>query len=100
MTQPDFNGIFAAVLASAKIVGMGGGNVTLSVLDYCGTPQEPRLAFKVTGVDTADRVITLPARAFTATWKADDTNAYPVSVKVGSGERSIEPGQVVSIVTD
>lgn len=95
MAESVFNGLFAALLARALIIGVDAGNQTLDASAY-----KDNDAFQVTGADTTGRTVTVPQLRRISIWQADAENDHQVTLKRGTGSVSIEPGQRITLVTD
>jgi len=96
MTQL-LNGLFAALVARGLVIGVDDGDQVLSSAAF-----KDNDAFQITGADSAGRIVTVPAlgKGKVSIWQADETNAYAVSVRCGTGAVSLDPGQCIVLAAD
>lgn len=92
-----FNGALAKLFAGAAIIGVSDGDQDVSASVF-----KSRVAFTVTGAGASGRTVNLPAIGVerVTLWQADAANQYAVDIACGSGTVSLDPGQVVAIITD
>src|SRR4051812_16455248 len=77
------------------VVGLRDGNQTIAQSDLT----RYRQVF-LTGASVEGRIVTLPQIAALKNFTGDENNAYPVTVKRGTTEIVINPGQIKTLETD
>lgn len=94
-TEVPFAGLLSNVMAESFSIGVGTADRSLEESDYIEND-----AFEVFGANRSGASIALPTCRAIKLWRSDQSNTYAVSIRVGAGTVTIEPGQTLVIITD